>query len=380
MALILLSSAGCQSASKVIGEYEISSSTVGESIIDTEPSTASVKETTVTPAEDKPQTISFAERVERERFILTDSDKKLLEERDMEELSANMLDMSRNEIYARHGYAFTGNDNKYYFTNKFWYKENADFKESMLNDIKKRNALFIKQYSEKTKECFKLVEGNEIEVDLNGDGTEERIKLECKAGGDTYTLYINGLSVRGQGNNLDGKMFVCDIDSKDKYREIAITESGPSSDEATYFYYYDGRKINFMGRIQGSNYVINMTGSGTFTTRTRGQILQTWFYTDRYGLSSGHELENIPQLLYMMGTRVRVQQELELQKSPTDSESAAVLKPGDEVVITSSDNKEWCEVDTMKGVKGWFAVGNFSDIKGTDYSATECFEGLCNAD
>lgn len=62
------------------------------------------------------------------------------------------------------------------------------------------------------------------------------------AGGYSYMLRVNGSSVSGTGDNLDGVMYISGLDKKDKLKEIAITESGPSVDYATAFYFYNGSK------------------------------------------------------------------------------------------------------------------------------------------
>lgn len=318
--------------------------------------------------------------VERGEYIIPDSDKELLAEEDIEELYKGYLDLARNEIFARHGYVFVNEDYRIYFNSKFWYKENTNYDESLLSSIERQNADLLAQQAKRISSCFKNIESNTATIDLNRDGIKDRIRLECEPGDDSYTLTINGLSVTGGGNNLDGMMFVCDIDSRDDYKEIAITESGPSSDDATYFYYYDGSSINFMGRTQGSHYVLKITGSGVFTTKTRGAILQTWFYTDHYRLSSSHELEIVPRELYKMNSQVIVKKQLKLQKSRTDQETAVVLEPDEEVTLTACDNKEWCEVKNAKGIKGWFAVDDYYTMRGTDFNASDYFEGLSFAD
>lgn len=317
---------------------------------------------------------------ESEERILPESSSRLLTGKDLEGLAVYTLDLARNEIFARHGYIFSNEQYRSYFSNKSWYSPNEAYQENLLNDIEKKNANFLKQLANKYSANFRIVEGNSISADLNGDGKNEEIRLECTPGSDSYTLFVNGSPFMGNGNNLDGKMYLCDIDSSDKYREIAITESGPSSDEATYFFCYDGRNIHFMGRISGSQYVIGIAGNGKVLTRTRGDILQTWFYPDYYRLSASHELENIPQKLYRMDTMVTVRKQLKLQRSPSDAKVAVTLEPWEDVKITRCDNKQWCEVENSKGEIGWFAVERFDMIRGTGLSASEFFNGLCYAD
>ncbi|AIQ65065.1 hypothetical protein PSTEL_20020 [Paenibacillus stellifer] len=313
-----------------------------------------------------------------ENYVIPESSKVVLTEQDVYELSPYKLNYARNEIYARHGYIFKDADYSAYFSEKSWYKKNPAFNESLLSGVEKKNLQFLKAYSDKLKANFKKVEGMKTTLDLNGDGKKDTVTLKSTAGGDSYTLTVNKSSVSGTGDNLDGVMYICDLDSKDKYKEIAITESGPSDDYSTYFYSYNGRKLIYMGRVQGAEHVIKVNGSGKLVTKTRGDILQTWFYSDEYSLSASRKLVHIPRTYYKMNTIVTVKKQLKLQKSPTNSGTAAILKGGEKAVITETDNQKWCAVVTKDGVKGWVAVSGFSRINGIE--ASEYFDGLSYAD
>lgn len=215
-------------------------------------------------------------------------------------------------------------------------------------------------------------------VDLNGDGTDEIIRFECTKRGDTFSLFINDVSITDRVETLYGYYKIVDIDSADMIKEISISESGPSDDYATHFYYYDGQKIIPMGGVEGAN--VKIDGSGVLRTYTRGKILHTWFYPDSYKLSKKHILEHIDKDLYTMNWSVTVKGSLPLQKSRTDSETIIILVPGERVKILSSDNKEWCLVENAKGIKGWFAIDGYHTIRGIGKIAQEIFEGLCYAD
>lgn len=217
-------------------------------------------------------------------------------------------------------------------------------------------------------------------IDLDGNGIQDKIILECQPGGNDFTLTVNDISVSGQGDNLDGYFKIIDIDTTDKLKEISISESGPSSDEKTTFYFYDGKELMFIGKIQGSNSSIKILGNGKVIANTRGKILQTWFYEEPYKLSELHMLERMSQELYQMNSKVRVQKQLGLFISRISSEIDIVLQEGEEIIILSSDDKNWCLVENSKGERGWFAVDNFDQIRGSNWRASEVFEGLCYAD
>ncbi len=76
----------------------------------------------------------------------------------VEEEVANMvkadLRLMRNEIYARHGYAFKMKDMRAYFDNQDWYMPmNTDIR-NMLTEIEKKNVDLIKQYEKYAAEYY----------------------------------------------------------------------------------------------------------------------------------------------------------------------------------------------------------------------------------
>ncbi len=313
-----------------------------------------------------------------ENYIIPNSDKVLLAEKDLFHLSAYNIDFARNEIYARHGYIFKNETYSSYFSSKPWYKKNKKFKESMLNNTEKKNVEFLWSYSSNLKANFHKINGNEFSIDLNGDGIKDKINLKCSQGDREYTLTVNNTKINGSGDNLDGIMYVADINTKDKYKEIAITESGPSDDSNTYFYYYNGSKLIYMGKVQGNNYSLKINGSGKFITKTRGAILQTWFYSDEYKLSANHKLFHITEKYRKMNTIVTVKKPLKLQKSPTDSSPILTLKTGQKIFLTDTDNEKWCAVETADGQKGWFSTSSLLNIN--SIPATDYFDGLYMVD
>lgn len=230
-------------------------------------------------------------------------------------------------------------------------------------------------------------------ADLNNDGIEEMITLTMNDEWFNYsTLQVNNNILTFLGEEIESTFNIVDIDSSDKYKEIAVSEYGPSSDFTTTFFYYDNDILFPTGKIEGfygSAYSygedsdwnqVRIDGNGKIFTQSRGSLLHTWFYQDEYKLSDEHWLVYVPKDLYEMNTEVEVIEEFTLQKSRTDASDAITLKKGEKVTIVASDNKEWCLVENSKGETGWFAVDNFDIIRGLNKRASEVFNGLNNAD
>lgn len=84
-------------------------------------------------------------------YIFKDSDKTYLMEDDLRNLSKDQLALARNEIFARHGYVFTTDEYKKYFSSKSWYVPNPNFdgSDSSLNEYEIANYKVLQQWENK---------------------------------------------------------------------------------------------------------------------------------------------------------------------------------------------------------------------------------------
>lgn len=76
-------------------------------------------------------------------YILPASDKKVIGEEDIANLTKQQLRIARNEIYARHGYVFKSQDLQEVFSSKSWYQQDPSY-DGSLNEIEKGNVAFLK--------------------------------------------------------------------------------------------------------------------------------------------------------------------------------------------------------------------------------------------
>jgi hypothetical protein len=231
-------------------------------------------------------------------------------------------------------------------------------------------------------------------LDLDGDGKPERIVFEGKSGGDTFSVIVNGVRYDGEGENIDGKFEIVDIDSTDGLREIAIPEEGPSDDYYTTFLIYRNGKIQKIGKIPGT-YDLKIDGSGIIYTMFPGKILHTWFFPAAFVLDKKHVPYLVEQPLYpmeapyvgesgyrryTMGTECTAKRTFPLRASPMDSTIIRTLNPGEKFKIVASDNKKWCVVETNFGTWGWFEVVRYNIVVPLGVEAGEVIDGLFMAD
>jgi hypothetical protein len=218
------------------------------------------------------------------------------------------------------------------------------------------------------------------EMDLNGDGILETVRIEVNKEKNRYTLFVNDVKVSGEGEELTGGFVLVDMDKNDSFKEIAVSEYGPSDDPETSFYYYDGGQVKPIGSIYGLAREMEFDGKGGFTAPARGQILQTWFYPKTYRLGESRLLVHVPQELYPMNTKVKVIKPVPLRRDRQKEIFNVILGVGETATILSSDDKEWCLVENSRGVKGWIRIYNYNIIGGLNKPATDYFTGLSNAD
>ena len=219
-------------------------------------------------------------------------------------------------------------------------------------------------------------------ADLNGDGKIDKITLSFTSEYQ-YTLMINDISIKGEGENVNKKIYIVDLNKKDKIKEVAIEEDGPSDDYATTFYYYNGKKIIKAGVVGGkcaSNKTIK--NNGIVIATSRFSVLQTWFYDDEFKLNSKHMLTHVTKKWYKANYKqvVKLLKPLKLYKDMKSKSLLTTLKIGDSVQILGSDDKAWCVVKTKQGAQGWFELVGYDKVKQFNLSATEVFNGLCMAD
>lgn len=119
-----------------------------------------------------------------DEYILPDSDKMKLSNKDIDDLSEEELELARNEIYARHGRKFDTDYIQEYFNSQSWYNGTInpkDFSEDMLSKIEKFNVQLIADYEERLKNSVRVSFG-----DYSIVVPEEYIYEEI---GNTVTFY-----------------------------------------------------------------------------------------------------------------------------------------------------------------------------------------------
>ncbi|MDF2613290.1 MAG: hypothetical protein K0S71_1076 [Clostridia bacterium] len=336
--------------------------------------------------------------VQKNEFIFESSDKEAIGEWELMILEPDVLALARNEIYARHGYIFKDEKYNKYFRERSWYRPIDGIGYDSLNAIEKYNVAIIKFYetyhnyyskipvSIKAVKKESIYEANKMVLeDLNGDGVKEKIEyrlLNTTEYGENAkaNLIINGSSAELEGN-LASQFAIVDIDRKDKYKELIISDYGPSSDHTSTFYIYKNNRLMSIGTTGGIfEDGLTIDSSGTFSASTRGAILQTWWFDKKYQLDKEHKIIPVPTNIYINNHLVYVKKYFKVYTKKDVSSKPFTVKTGQILVITGNDNKAWCRVKTEAGKEGWFRIRDFSFMPDTGEYAQVIFAGLNYAD
>lgn len=81
-------------------------------------------------------------------YIFGNSAEEMLEDKDTDGLSPEVLQIARNEVYARRGYIFKNPELRSWFENKAWYTGTVpaeNFDESVFNEFENANISFLKK-------------------------------------------------------------------------------------------------------------------------------------------------------------------------------------------------------------------------------------------
>lgn len=224
-----------------------------------------------------------------------------------------------------------------------------------------------------------------MDLDLNGDGIADRISFTTD--GKRYTLTVNQSKVDGHGSGVQTGYKIVDVNLSDPYYEIVVEEHGSGSNFMSTFYYYDGQKLINMGKVEGlCGNTDAVKGDGIIRSRTRGSVLETWFFIKEYRLNSQHKLVGTPSAFYeKIGYRNASTLKLRIESlpfviSPGSNEVSFVLNLNESVRFVGSDNQRWCLFQTDDGRNGWLEVHDYLYIGGTGLAAWDVFDGLNMAD
>jgi len=195
-------------------------------------------------------------------------------------------------------------------------------------------------------------------VDLNGDGKKESVWVErTDKYKQDYILHIDKYSVQGHlGEGAPENFEIMDIDTRDKYKEVAVHTPGPSDDDEYNIYWYDGGQIREVE--QGLGRWPNFTGVGIVYVNDWWDCF--WDKTDRYILDEKtHKLIQTKQQYYYVGLNAPVLSSFpiyttsEAAKQQKGDVAANLRKDSHAIVVLWDPETDCYLIKAEAGVLGW---------------------------
>lgn len=243
--------------------------------------------------------------------------------------------------------------------------------------------------------------GSTMSADLNGDESMDAIyydavsdeanaKMSC-------TLTINGKDFTsalqsedrvlstGASSNYGQQYYLIDLDTSDKFTELAIQDNGESDNCKTHFFRYDGKHLNYLGCIYDllSNATTNAPGNGTLAANLPIHILETLSAKATYKLD-GDKLTLVPQDWYDIdysNVEPKYQNHKILKdvtvytKKDTKSEKVTLTSADGPVTFPVTDNDHWFQIKTDSGKLYYLYMEDFSSLE-SGIDANTVFENL----
>ena len=340
-------------------------------------------------------------------YILPQSADTVLTTADIEGLSLQAVCYAKNEIYARRGRLFKSQELMDYFNSKSWYSGTIspeNFTDNLLSATEYQNAQFLANVEHQINESgYQLDQpgyditqaGGQTEVDsasavesmlsghvvnlgsrnsldLDQDGTEERISLSVDYQypneiENKYILQAGDLSVTDTGEAMDNEIWGFSLDGKNIL--LIVYEYGPSDDPCCTFFKYTGDTLIRLGQIPAApdNFVAD---GGVIKTRIRCNVMGTMAIETQYMVDQNNTLTRMNQDVYTYSKNFRYPSEEDdffaylkqnlIVHEERDAASVATEMTPQNVRFPYTDSENWVYVEGSTGQGGWLYVGDWS--------------------
>lgn len=235
-------------------------------------------------------------------------------------------------------------------------------------------------------------------IDLDGDGQEERIYLEALEGygkygihfksNTDYRLRVDEAYYQDYGSNIEPRVMLYSPDAETIL--LAIIDAGPSGDPLTTFFRYDAESGQVLWAGELPWYFENVTiENGVIKSTFRVGMIETqsaigyWIWNGEkivrrddevYQINLYHERYGENGEIYKDGY-MKLKETLTVYEERSEESKAFTMEP-QMVLCTSSDLKEWIYLVAEDGTEGWLRVKDFRIPSVGNKESREVFDGL----
>ncbi|QQR44602.1 hypothetical protein JKA73_00130 [Myxococcus xanthus] len=169
-------------------------------------------------------------------------------------------------------------------------------------------------------------------VDLNGDGTPEAVSIQFDEPKNEFILKAGSATIRGPGDdNEPAGVFIVDLDSRDKRKELVVRTGQTDYDQRSYIYGFDGKALKLLGTVPA---LTEAKGNGIILSDSWQGF---WNRRDKYAVDAKTgKVSEVPQDLYAVGVEATVKQSFPLARSRTDKSAVATLAQGSKIQVLAA--------------------------------------------
>ena len=259
---------------------------------------------------------------------------------------------------------------------------------------------------------YPMIYGDGVEMDLDSDGekekicfsTEQNVSMMQDEDGEEYEVYetptciftVNEQDMTEQfmeiteyhPESLNEYYYLVDLDEKDEFIEIAISDYGANDYNITHFIRYDKGELKYVGCIEDmlAFETCNLAGDGTLRAKVHSTMVETTSLVHNYVLQDG-ELKVQEQEWYPIDVSNQPEEfknhtilkEFTVYTQKDTASETKILTPSDGTVsFPATDNKEWVQVQTQDGTIYYLHVTGPLEIDnaGTPTDVMEIFDNL----
>jgi hypothetical protein len=193
-------------------------------------------------------------------------------------------------------------------------------------------------------------------ADLDGDGKPEAISLQWNEGDSQFVLKVGAATLKGKVDDTEVQgVTVVDVDSGDKWKELAVHMGLVDSDASRTVYGFDGKALKELGRVHA---LTEVRGNGVVLS---DMWTGFWNRREKYALDrKAWKLNLVPQELYFVGAEATVKQSFPLARSRTDKAVVANVAKDSKIQVLAaapvspkSNEDFWYLVKSSTGLLGW---------------------------
>lgn len=241
-------------------------------------------------------------------------------------------------------------------------------------------------------------------VDLNSDGKKDLVRynavsseiaeygttvdtLEINGGQYRYTLYLSNQGIHIQNPDLT-EYYITDIDTRDRYREIAILDHGANGIPYTYFIRYTGSGTYCLGYVPyfPDDDCFLIKGDGSVQSAYDLKLLKNrqvpalWLSGSDQTVGSNLTMYQ-PDVFYLEEEEEnrKLLKDLKVYAGRDLKSDGIVLKASDAAVsFLKTDDRHWVYIRQDGGSEGWMYMENSETVVNGDkkYNRRDIFSGL----